>query len=166
LRAILGGLTGEASRWPQDGEFKAACLSAPLDRLETPKIRAILTELESQLRITVRSEEPIAPDLSQLDVDHIMPRSWYAHWRLPDGTSATSHEASEIGLLSLTGNEQNPRQKRIADRQAAIATLGNLTLLNLSVNREAQNYAFATKRDLLISNTNLRLNVPLISLQS
>jgi hypothetical protein len=34
------------------------------------------------------------------------------------------------------------------------------------VNREAQNYAFATKRDLLISNTNLRLNVPLISLQS
>lgn len=168
LRGILGGLTGEASRWPQDGEFKAACLSAPLyyGRLETPKIRAILTELESQLRVTVRTEEPVAPDLSQLDVDHIMPRSWFAHWRLPDNTSATSHEASEVELLSLTGDELNPRQKMIANRQAATATLGNLTLLNLSVNREAQNYAFPNKRDLLIANTNLRLNIPLITMQS
>jgi hypothetical protein len=40
-------------------------------------------------------------------------------------------------------------------------TLGNLTLLNLSVNREAQNKAFNVKRELLIANTNLRLNVPL-----
>ncbi len=168
LRAILGGLAGEASRWPQDGEFRAACLSASLyyGRLETPRIRAILTELESQLRVVVRSEEPVVPDLSQLDVDHIMPRSWFAHWPLPDGTSATSHEATEIGLLSLTGEEPNSRQKMIADRQAAVATLGNLTLLNLSVNREAQNYAFANKRDLLIANTNLRLNIPLISMQS
>jgi len=167
LRAILGGLTGEASRWPQDGEFKAACISAPLyGKLEPPKIRAILTELESQLRATVRSEEPIVPDLNQLDVDHIMPRSWFAHWPLADGTSVTSHEASEVELLSLTGEQPNPRQKLISDRQATIATLGNLTLLNLSVNREAKNYAFANKRDLLISNTSLRLNVPLISLQS
>jgi hypothetical protein len=33
------------------------------------------------------------------------------------------------------------------------------------VNREAQNFAFINKRDLLIANTNLRLNIPLISLQ-
>jgi hypothetical protein len=168
LRGILGGLTGEASRWPQDGEFRAACISAPLypGRLETPKIRALLTELEAQLRVTIRSEEPIPPDLSQLDVDHIMPRSWFAHWSLPDGTGATSHEASEIGLLPLTGKEPTARQEMIANRQAAIATLGNLTLLDLGVNREAQNYAFANKRDLLIANTNLRLNIPLISMQS
>jgi hypothetical protein len=168
LRGILSGLTGEASRWPQDGEFRAACLSAPLyyGRLETPKVRAILTELEAQLRTTTRGEEPVAPDLSQLDVDHIMPRSWFAYWPLADGTSATSHETSEIELLTLTSEKPNPRQKLIADRQAAISTLGNLTLLNLSVNREAQNYAFPNKRNLLIANTNLRLNIPLIALSS
>lgn len=44
-----------------------------------------------------------------------------------------------------------------------IQTIGNLTLLNLTVNREAQNFAFPNKRDLLIANTALRLNVPLIS---
>lgn len=53
----------------------------------------------------------------------------------------------------------------ISDRQARIATLGNLTLLNLSANRKAQDVAFTNKRDLLIANTNLRLNIPLISLQ-
>lgn len=168
LRAILGSLAGEASRWPQDNEFKSACLTAPLyfGRLDTPKIRAVLTELESQLRTSVRSEEPVTPDLSQLDVDHVMPRSWFTYWPLADGSSATSHEASEVEMLVLTGQVQTSRHKAIADRQAAIPTLGNLTLLNLSVNREAQNFAFANKRDLLIANTSLRLNIPLISTNS
>jgi hypothetical protein len=168
LRKVLGGLAGEASRWPHDAEFRTACLSSSLypGRLDAPKIRAILTELEGYLRTTVRSEEPTAPNLSNLDVDHIMPRSWFAHWLLADNFSVTSHEASEIELLVLTGEEPNERQKMIAQRQAAIPTLGNLTLLNLSVNREAQNFAFGSKRDLLIGNTSLRLNIPLISLQA
>ena len=54
-------------------------------------------------------------------------------------------------------------QQAIAARQAVVRTLGNLTLLNLSVNRQAQNRAFLEKRDLLIANTNLRLNIPLIA---
>lgn len=168
LRGLLGGLSGEASRWPVDGEFRNACLTALLyqGRLEAPKMRAILIELEGYLRATVRSEEPVAPDLSQLDVDHILPRSWFAHWPLADGTSATSGEASEVRLQALIGKTLDARQKMIADRQASIGTLGNLTLLNLSVNREAQNYAFTKKRDLLIANTNLRLSIPLISLQA
>jgi Protein of unknown function (DUF1524) len=40
--------------------------------------------------------------------------------------------------------------------------MGNLTLLNLSVNRQVQNHAFTEKSALLIANTNLRLNIPLI----
>lgn len=166
LRSVLRGLTGEASRWPLDAEFKAACHSAHLypGRLDAPKIRAVLTELEGYLRDTVRSEEPVVPDLSSLDVDHIMPRSWFAHWPLADNSSATSEEASEIVVLLLTSEGLDDRQKLIAQRQAANTSLGNLTLLNLSVNREAQNYAFDRKRDLLIANTSLRLNIPLISL--
>ena len=48
-------------------------------------------------------------------------------------------------------------------REAAYRNLGNLTLLNLSVNRQAQHYGFKEKRDLLIANTNLQLSVPLVS---
>ena len=65
----------------------------------------------------------------------------------------------------MARHELTARQRMIAAREAVIPTLGNLTLLNLSVNREAQNFAFAKKRDLLIANTSLRLNVPLISMQ-
>lgn len=166
LRGVLSGLTGDASRWPVDAEFRSACLTAPLyfGRLETPKVRGILTELEAYLRTTIRSEEPVLPDLSQLDVDHVLPRSWFAYWPLADGTDATSHEADEVEVLNRAGVQLDTRQQLISDRQARIATLGNLTLLNLSVNREAQNFAFTKKRDLLIANTNLRLNIPLISL--
>jgi hypothetical protein len=57
----------------------------------------------------------------------------------------------------------NARQQAIAVRHTAVRTLGNLTLLNLSVNRQVQNHPFAEKRDLLIANTNLRLNIPLIT---
>ncbi|MEN1957036.1 GmrSD restriction endonuclease domain-containing protein [Luteimonas changyuni] len=45
----------------------------------------------------------------------------------------------------------------------AISTLGNLSLLNLSVNRAAQNRAFPTKKTLLIQNSNLSLNVQLMN---
>ena len=41
-----------------------------------------------------------------------------------------------------------------------------MTLLNLRVNREIQEKAFEEKRRLLIENTNLRLNVPLVALNS
>jgi uncharacterized protein with ParB-like and HNH nuclease domain len=165
LRAVLHELTGEASRWPGDAEFRAACISAPLyfGRLDAPKMRWVLTELEAALRAGVRSEEPLAPDLSNLDIDHILPRSWYAHWGLSDGSFATREEATEVDLMVRIGDELTPRQKEIADRQSHIATLGNLTLLNLSVNREAQNFAFESKKTLLIANTSLRLNIPLIS---
>lgn len=57
----------------------------------------------------------------------------------------------------------NERQQMIARREKAYRTLGNLTLLNLGVNRQAQHFPFGGKRDLLIANTNLRLNVLLVS---
>ena len=172
LRRVLSGLTGEASRWPGDSEFRNTCLTAPLyyGRLGTPEIRSILTELEGHLRTTVRTEEPVLPDLSQLDVDHIMPRSWFAYWPLSDKnltadeSIATADEVSTVQQRQLVGENLNLKQQLIADRQASINTLGNLSLLNLGVNREAQHYAFANKRDLLIANTNLRLNIELIRL--
>lgn len=168
LRSALSKLSGDASRWPTDGEFRNALLTAPIyyGRLDAPKMRAVLTEIEGYLRASVHTEEPIVPDLSGLDVDHIMPRSWFTHWSLKDGTTAAATEAYDVELLARIGGELNSRQKLIAERQSRVQTLGNLTLLNLAVNREAQHYAFPSKRDLLIANTTLRLNVQLISKES
>ncbi|MFN4283394.1 MAG: DUF262 domain-containing protein [Alphaproteobacteria bacterium] len=167
LRKLLGGLYSDASRWPTDAEFYSACLSADLypGRLEAPKVRTLLTEIEGALRSVVHTEERSLPSLAGLDIDHILPQSWFRHWPLADGSAATSEEADAIRFLPPT-EEKTERQRLILARQSAVPTLGNLTLLNLSVNRQAQNHAFQSKRDLIIANTSLRLNIPLISMQS
>jgi hypothetical protein len=164
LRTLMQASTGDISRWPTDAEFRNACLMAALypGRLDAAKAKAMLAELERGLRAVVRPEDAFAGGLDQLDVDHILPQSWCAYWPLADGSAVPAEEASEVELIVRSGLPLNERQKLIAERQAAIRTLGNLTLLNLSVNRQAQHHAFKEKRDLLIANTSLRLNIPLI----
>src|SRR3546814_4578824 len=99
---------------------------------------------------------------SDLDIDHIMPRSWYEHWPLPNGVKATAGDAQTVINSELIGVPLSDHLSAVSRRMKAIPTLGNLTLLNLSVNREAQNKALPTKKDLLIKNTNLSLNVRLV----
>lgn len=163
LRSSLKNLNGEASRWPTDSEFLNACVTAQLypGRLDTPKMRMMLTELEGELRRQVKTEEPDAPNLSSLDIDHLMPQQWFSHWPLENGQSVTDAEASAITQIVLAGAELTPDQELVRKRQQAIATLGNLTLLNLSVNRSVQHSDFLKKRDAFLENTSLRLNVPL-----
>jgi hypothetical protein len=166
MRAILSAHTGSASRWPSDSEFRAACTTARLydDRLEAHVMRGILTELEAQLRREANPEEPGLPNLAQLDIDHILPKSWHAHWALQDGSQVTPEEIQEVRIRKMAGEPLSEHQELIARRSDLIQTLGNLTLLNLSVNRGAQHQAFPVKRDLLIANTALRLNVPLVAM--
>jgi len=166
LIKILGDLKGEASRWPRNLEFKNVCTKGSIypDRLEAGKMRAILAEIELELRQTTRVEDTFAQNLGHLDIDHILPRSWYEHWPLFDSSQATWHETYQIKAKILAGQSLSERENAILMREESIQTLGNLTLLNLSVNREAQNKSFQVKRDLLLANTNLRLNIPLLGL--
>lgn len=166
LVTALGGLSGDATRWPSDNEFKSAILSNPLypGFLDAAKMRSMLSELERGLRAEARIEDAGMPSLERLDIDHIMPQSWFAHWPLTDGSKVTKEELKDASLAELLMSEASERDAAILDRNALIPTLGNLTLLNLSVNREAQNREFPVKKNLLIQNTSLRLNVPLVAL--
>lgn len=167
---LLSASTSEVARWPDDAEFTNAMVNGPIyshlvsSRLTSVGCRSFLTELEAVLR-SPKSEEPTIPDLSSdLDIDHVMPQSWFEYWPLRDGTSATSNEAYAAQLAELNGTPLDDHQAAIRQRVKAIPTLGNLTLLNLSVNREAKNKAFPTKKSLLIEHTNLSLNVKLVGL--
>ena len=168
LRKLLSSLKGEASRWPKDEEFRNVCQTASIypGKLEAPKMRAILAELELELRQTAKTEDSFSSDLSHLDVDHILPRSWYKHWPLPDGSEVTQSELPNIRLKQLMEIPLDERELAIISRENSIPTLGNLTLLNLSVNREAQHKSFPVKKKLLPANTSLRLNVPLLGMET
>src|SRR3546814_7812747 len=105
LKELLVASSTSASRWPHDAEFTNAILTAPIypGNPDSARCRMLLTELEGFLRSSQRSEEPQIPDLSNLDIDHIMPRSWYEHWPLPNGVKATAGDAQTVINSELIG---------------------------------------------------------------
>jgi hypothetical protein len=157
-----------AARWPDDAEFAHAFHTAPAyyGYLDAGRCRMLLTEIEGWLRQTKRTEEPTTPDLTNLDIDHILPLSWYEHWTLPDRSKATFAESQAAEQQEMVGVALSDHYQLIRRRAKAVPTLGNLTLLNLSVNREAQNKAFPVKKNLLIANTVLSLNGDLMACES
>lgn len=159
LRAGLAGPVGDLSRWPGNDEFKKAWLGEEVypGHLGAQQIKAVLTEIENGMR-SARSEEPLAGNLENLDVDHILPTSWFEYWKLPDGTKVEEPEANGLRLALLTGEELSDRQKAILKRQDAKATIGNLTLAHYGINRGLQNCGFALKREKLFEELNLHLN--------
>ena len=176
LQEGLTALKGETTRWPSNDEFRNACLRGALytgsrdafypRSLDTKAMRAVLTEIEFHLRGEARSEDSFGSDYANLDIDHIMPLSWFKYWPLGDFGHIDESEATLAEQKRISGHDLSEREQAILDRRDCIPRLGNLTLLNLSVNREAQAKEFDEKRRLLIANTNLRLNVPLVAQES
>jgi hypothetical protein len=160
----LAGLDGEASRWPRDEEFRNAWLNERVypGRLDPSRAKAILAEIETGMR-SLRSEEPLPGSLDNLDVDHILPTSWFEFWPLPDGTKVKS---SEAGALAFLFNQpSSDKELAIHRREDAKATMGNLTLLHFGVNRGVQNREFLIKREKLFAESNLHLNRLLMRLE-
>ncbi|MGC2221462.1 MAG: DUF262 domain-containing HNH endonuclease family protein [Methylocella sp.] len=159
LRAGLEGGVGDSTRWPRDDEFHKAFLQTQLypKVLTAAEMRSILVELENALR-TERTEEPVAPSLGNLDIDHMLPTDWSEHWPLPEGTKVTQAEVLLADLTSPTDPKIRPKDAAILARQALVQTIGNLTLLHYGTNRAAQNRAFEKKRELFLAHSNLHLN--------
>lgn len=160
LRDAVSAFTGEATRFPKDDEFRAAILRGSMypGRLDAPKVRSILVELENALR-TERTEEPVAPALANLDIDHMMPQEWPAYWPLKDGTSTTAQELAQAQTAQWVDEKKlTDRQNSLLARESAIPTFGNLTLLHYGTNRAAKNREFKVKRELFLQHSNLHLN--------
>lgn len=167
LYKILSSLKGDAARWPHDDEFKQICMTRAIypGTLDAPKIKAILSDLEFAIRQELNTEDTLGGNFNPLDVDHIMPKSWVTYWSIENVATVTQDDLSRIATKLLLELPLDDREKKILNRQNLIPTLGNLTLLNLSVNRSAQHKEFSTKKDLLLKNTNLRLNIPLLGIE-
>jgi hypothetical protein len=133
--------------------------------LDAPRCKSLLAEIEVRLR-SPRSEEPLPGGLENLDIDHIMPTSWFEHWPLPDESTAEFSEATDVNSLMLIESQLSERQQAIYRREVAKTTIGNLTLLHYGVNRSLQNREFSVKREKLFAESNLHLNRPLMRLET
>jgi hypothetical protein len=88
----------------------------------------------------------------QPSVEHIMPQDWIPNWRLPDGSKGlTLTELYEVP-------ESDARSRATRKRDAAIQTLGNLTILSASLNSAQKNYDWTKKCPVMMQYSLLPLN--------
>lgn len=140
LRRFLLTREGEVSRWPDDDEFRAAWLESALYRgLVRRRLRMILEALEVAARTAMTEPAPLPP---RLTVEHVLPQQWSRTWPFPKAGP----------------NDDRTRLERAADRDHALQTIGNLTLVTKKLNPSMSNGSWATKRAALRKHSALALN--------
>ena len=142
FRKALSEFGGSASGWPNDQDFTSAWLSNhAYHLLNNAKIVHILRRISEFMHSA--QQEPISFH-GPLTVEHILPQSWVANWPLADGSS---------GLNSwelYTAISDDPRLESTRRRNAALQTMGNLTLLTQSLNSSVSNAAWASKKEAIL----------------
>ena len=159
LQSSLAKLDGDASRWPRDDEFRKFWLEARIypGNLDPARTKSMLAELEEGMR-SAKTEEPHLLAVAALDIDHILPTSWFEHWPLPDGAQTTATEAQALSSTFFSDQPLSERHAAIRRREMAKTRFGNLTLLHYGVNRGLQNHGFTKKREAFFAHSNLHLN--------
>ena len=141
LVSYLSDQTAQAGLWPDDDELRERFMTAPLYQyLTRGRLRMVLAGIEEALR-TNMAESGEVP--GNLHIEHVMPQAWRENYPLPD------HVGGD-------GNADD-------DRDRAIHTIGNLTLVNCRLNSSLSNAAWNSKRATLADHSVLYLNKTLVN---
>lgn len=141
VETFLIGQSADSRVWPADDAVRQALLTSPLYRLLTrARLRMVLEGIEDHLRGN-KSEERVVR--GKLTIEHVMPRGWHGHWPLPPSM------------------EDEEEVRAAANREVAIHTIGNLTLLTQSLNSGISNSPWVDKRKAIEEFGVLRLSAPL-----
>lgn len=148
--SFLAGQAGESRRWPTDHEVVESTSAIRFYNVLVPRrrVRMVLEGLEDDLR-TPKTEDRYCPR-GVLTIEHVMPQSWRTYW----------------------GSDIEEDEEAARQRDRAVQTLGNLTLLTSKLNPAAAHYPWLSspgaddtlpsKRDLLYEHTTLLLNKRLL----
>lgn len=138
VETFFASLDAVSTYWPDDSEIKTTLPSAPIYRqLSKGKLRLLLEAMEDLRRSEGGKNVHEQPQItrSTCTIEHIMPQSWQENWPLDD--------------------EDNGDQ-----RELAIQTLGNLTLVTKALNSKLSNSAWLGvdgKREALIAHSSIKL---------
>ncbi|MGU3661521.1 DUF262 domain-containing protein [Methylobacterium fujisawaense] len=156
LRELLQASSAETAEWPDDAAFKEAWLHKPLyGTLNNPKLvhlyaRLNQTFMSSKIEKITFEERPT--------IEHIMPQTWVPNWLLQDGT--TGVDWTEL----QTADPADPRVIASRKRNAAVQTLGNMTLLSSALNSAQSNLGWDHKRQEMASHSLLPINNEVLAL--
>lgn len=150
--AVIVGLSSGALTWPTDAHVRDAFEHRQFyDNMSQMRIRLLLGAIDGQLRAENPHEPAAVIDYDSLQIEHVMPQKWGAHWPLiaGDGSPITADQDDPVWL------------KGSQERDVAVNRLGNLTLVTGTFNREASNHAWAAKRPEFAKQKSLVLNYDL-----
>lgn len=148
LAVLLRSGTSETNLWPSDDLFALKWEREKQYRSGRQKrLVYVLTNIELALASGFSEAIEIKGALS---VEHIMPQSWQAHWPL-EVEDDPDDELSLDGVMAEV------------DRENAINTLGNLTLLTQKLNASVSNGPFQAKLAEINTHSRLSLNLELQS---
>jgi uncharacterized protein with ParB-like and HNH nuclease domain len=147
LRAALVEFNGSSNLFPSDQDLRQAFGSKPAyENMARSRLWYIFRELETASRDEYDEVQGLKPDL---EIEHIMPQTWYEHWPLPDGSNAPA---------DLVYGLSDKQRELVERRKSLIHVLGNLTLLTKPANLEVYNYAFDSEKKARLRASLLRLN--------
>ena len=139
--SYLAEQTAQATLWPGNEELRERFVTAPLYQyLTRGRLRMVLEGIEAELR-TNKAETGEVP--GNLHIEHVMPQTWHPNWSLP---------------VEVAQDEE-----AVADRDRAIHTIGNLTLVNGRLNSSLSNAPWPSKRKTLADHSVLFLNKRLVN---
>lgn len=129
--------------WPTDDDVRAAFINNRFyNSFTQERIRLVLGAIDQQLQSENPRTEPASFDYDRLQIEHILPQSWQAHWPI---------------------NDLDPAQHELAvqQRSSALQRIGNLTLVTSHFNQGVSNLSWEVKRAELALQSGLQLNKPI-----
>ena len=116
----MASQTADARSWPSDAEVvRTLTTQAVYRNLSRPRLRMLLEAVEDDLRAGTGGKTELERCPRNLTVEHLLPQSWQTHWPLPDHLAGDPMAALK--------------------RDAALQTLGNLTLVTVALNPAMSN---------------------------
>jgi hypothetical protein len=133
IRDFLLAETADASRWPDDEQFRQAWMSLSFyKKLKRARVRMILEALELVLQHAKSEKLQLC---GQLTIEHLLPQNWREYWPIPmsDPSAQVQHSPEQIRELE-------------ARRDTTLHRIGNLTLLTAALNPAISNGPWEAKR--------------------
>lgn len=147
--AVIRALRDGYLPWPEDSHVYEAFQTRPFyNNVSQARIRLLLGAIDHQLRSENPHEPAAVVDYNNLQIEHVMPRSWMEAWPIlsPDGTPMTPDDDDPMWV------------KRSSERGSIVNRIGNLTLVTANFNNQLSNSEWDVKRPEFAKQKSLVIN--------
>ena len=138
-----------ALTWPTDTDLRRAFANRQFyNGMSQGRIRLLLGSIDQQLRVENPHEPDAIVDYDSLQIEHVMPRSWGAHWPLTgDNGSVIAKDDGDPAWVIRSG-----------ERSGTVDRIGNLTLVTGTFNNAVSNLGWEVKRPEFLKQRSLVVN--------